>query len=78
MYDVTRHSRKLKPKNCFRKIRVVKFGISGISGRFVRSWVWVLKVNVMYLATIRYATFDLCWPFFPKGSEKNKAAKPNY
>jgi hypothetical protein len=46
--------------------------------QLMRIWVRVLKVSVMYLSTIRYATFDLCWPFFPKGSEKTKAAKPNY
>jgi hypothetical protein len=44
----------------------------------MRIWVRVSKVSVMYLSTIRYATFDLCWPFFPKGSEKIKGAKPNY
>jgi hypothetical protein len=28
----------------------------------------------MYLSTIRYATFDLYWPFFPKGSEKTQSS----
>jgi hypothetical protein len=38
--------------------------------QLMRIWVRVLKVSVMYLSTIRYATFDVYWPFFPKGSEK--------
>jgi hypothetical protein len=43
--------------------------------QLMRIWVRVLKVSVMYLSTIRYASFDLYWPFFPKGSEKNQCSK---
>ena len=36
----------------------------------MRIWVRVLKVS-----TIRYATFDLCWPFFPnEGVRKNQSS----
>jgi hypothetical protein len=43
--------------------------------QLMRISVRVLNVSVMYLSTILYATFDLCWPFFPKGSEKNQRSK---
>jgi hypothetical protein len=46
--------------------------------QMMRIRVRVLKVSVMYLSNIRYAKIDLGWPFFPKGSEKTKAAKSNY
>jgi len=44
--------------------------------QLMRIWVRVLKVSIMYLSTIRYATFDLCWPLFPSGFKTTRQQGP--